>query len=140
MKGKKEEGGRWDWQRIKANQSEGGGGQTRAETDLSSSCHIAFNLTEVQLFKRDILLKVVRSERFKVTPLSLSLSVAAAGGAAAGRTAAAAVLAFPSPCLHHPSPTLEQVSRADLGDIANVARNQCFPPVKYQFIHSDICI
>lgn len=47
--------------------------------------------------------------------ISLSLSspsVEAAGAAAAGRTAAAAVLAFPSPCLHPPSPTLDQVSFA----------------------------
>lgn len=36
--------------------------------------------------------------------------VEAAGAAAAGRTAAAAELAFPSPCLHPPSPTLDQVS------------------------------
>lgn len=44
---------------------------------------------------------------------SMSLSppsVEAAGVAAAGRTAAAAVLAFPSPCLHPQSPTLDQVS------------------------------
>lgn len=52
----------------------GRGGQTRAETVVDSSCHIAFNLTGVQLFKRGILLKVVRSEWFKVTPLSLSVS------------------------------------------------------------------
>lgn len=35
--------------------------------------------------------------------------MAAAEAAAAGRTAAAAGLAFPSPCLHPPSPTLGQV-------------------------------
>ena len=37
-------------------------------------------------------------------------TVEAAGAAAAGRTAAAVESAFPSPCLHPPFPTLDQVS------------------------------
>lgn len=73
----------------------------------------------------------VGSERLKVKPVSLSasvpLSAAAAGGAAAGRTAAAAGSAFPSPCLHHPSPTPEQVSRR--------CEEPAFLPVKYQDVY-----
>lgn len=42
-------------------------------------------------------------------PSSSPPSVEAAGAAAAGRTAAAVELAFPSPCLHLPFPTLDQV-------------------------------
>lgn len=61
-------------------------------------------------------LAAVQSEKValnKAMPYFSTLSPHAAeavGAAAAGRTAAAVELAFPSQCLHPPSPTRDQVS------------------------------